>query len=325
MSPKELLQAVGEGRFEPSYYFYGSEDYRMVEAEKFLASKFLPDKQLLTNYRRIDGRKTKCNDLLAELQVYPMLGERQVFVITDIQSYKPTEQDRIFSVLKPPDPNRLIMFSSPSDKTPKKNSVFFKKVSGVAKSVEFSKLGRAEAERIILARLARHSMQIDGSALALLVEMVAGSLGAIDVECRKLVDYIEPGGKISEEDVRNITTGYELFSIFDLSEKIAGGDSRTALQQVRSLLADGKTPDAILYFIEQHFLLLYLARNSKPLPASRRWLAAKFKGQAARFSNEQLEWILQESAATTASLRRGGIKPELALEGLVVSLLDRLK
>ena len=66
----------------PAYYFFGTEDYRIVEAEKYVARQFLPDRQLVTNYRKIDGKKTSCSDLLAELSSLPMLGERQVFGVT---------------------------------------------------------------------------------------------------------------------------------------------------------------------------------------------------------------------------------------------------
>ena len=103
----------------------------------------------------------------------------------------------------------------------------------------------------------------------------------------------------------------------------ANGRSRRALAQVRKLLAEGNSADTILYFIEQHFLFLYLTKNNKPLPPTRRWLARRLRGQTARFTNKQLESTLQACAETTASLRRGGLKPEVALEALVVELLGQ--
>ena len=77
-TPKKLVDDVTGGKFRPAYYFYGPEEYRLLEAIKFVAHQFLPKKQLTTNFRRLDGRRTKCDDLIAELSVFPMLGERQV-------------------------------------------------------------------------------------------------------------------------------------------------------------------------------------------------------------------------------------------------------
>ena len=83
-TPRQLLQDISGGKFKAAYYFYGSEDYRISEAIKYIAHQFLPDMQLTVNYRKFDGRKIKTGDLLTELSTLPMLGEKQVFVVTDM-------------------------------------------------------------------------------------------------------------------------------------------------------------------------------------------------------------------------------------------------
>jgi DNA polymerase-3 subunit delta len=319
---QELFGDITAGNFKPAYYFFGSEDYRIVEAEKFLAHQFLPDRQLMTNYHRLNGRKTSCADLLAELSTFPMLGERQVIGVSDIQSYKPTEVDRILGLLKPPDPNRIVVFSTPSARTPKKNSAIIKKLGTVAVEVEFRRLTSRESANTIRRKLTKAGLEIDEDALQMLIELVAGNRGALETEVDKLIDFKDAGSKVDAEDIRKVSAGFQVYSIFNLAEEIVKGDSRSVLQQVHWLIADGNRPSGILYFIGQHFLLLYLAGNGKPLPPSRRFLTGKFREQAARFENQQLESILREIADTDAGLRRKGLKPEMALEVLVVKLLE---
>ena len=86
VTPFQLLKDISAGKFKPAYYFYGSEDYRITEAEKYLARQFLPGAQMSVNYRKFDGRKTKAGDLITHLSNLPMLGEKQVFVVSDFQS-----------------------------------------------------------------------------------------------------------------------------------------------------------------------------------------------------------------------------------------------
>ncbi len=322
MTPKELLTKIAKGKFDPIYYFYGSEDYRMVEAQKYLVHQFLPDRQITTNYTKVDGRKTKCADLLAELSVYPMLGERQVISVNDIQSYKPKELEKILAILNPPDPNRVVLLKSPSARQPKKNVASFKKLCVAATAIEFKKLGPSETAGIIRARLKKGNLQIDSKALTLLTTMTSGNLGAVDVECRKLIDFMDAGATISEENVRSISAGFETYSVFSLAEEIVRGDAKRCLNQVHKLLTIGSSADQIMYHIEAHFLHLFLAKNNKPLPARVRWITGKFSEQARKFSSDQLETALILAAETTASLRRSGIKPETAVELLVVRLLD---
>jgi DNA polymerase III delta subunit len=86
-TPDDLQKLVRAGKYKPVYYFFGEDDYRIIEAEKYLVGQFIPEAQRITNYRRFDGKKMRCDDLLSELAVYPMLGERQVFAVKNIQSF----------------------------------------------------------------------------------------------------------------------------------------------------------------------------------------------------------------------------------------------
>ena len=56
MTPQKLFADISAGKFAPVYYFYGDEDYRIIEAEKYLASQFISSKLLLTNFRKLDAK-----------------------------------------------------------------------------------------------------------------------------------------------------------------------------------------------------------------------------------------------------------------------------
>lgn len=323
MTPQKLFSDISDGNFRPLYYFYGSEDYRIVEAQRYVAHQFLPEKQAAVNYCRIDGKRTRCTELLAQLSVYPMLGERQVFVVSDVQRYKPTEVDRLLKMLDPADPNRIVILSSPGSKTPKKTSAFYKKVSKAAESVEFGRLTRAETAGIIKRKLARAELEVEDEALKTLVDLIAGNRGALEVEIEKIVDYKEPGETLTAEDVRTVASGYQVYSVFELADEIIARNRGRVLQHIRTLLAEGNSPTGALYFLGQHFTSLYLVKNGKALEPYRRWLAPKFREQAQNFENKQLEQAIIEVARVDAALRRGRQKPQLILEQLALSLMSR--
>ena len=162
--PAQLFKEIKAGKFKSLYYFFGPEDYRRTEAEKYIGSRFLPDLQRSTNYHRLDARKLSAQELIAQLSNYPILGEKEVYIVTGIESFKPTEQEQIFKLLKAPDPNRIIILSSPSKKTPQKKSAFFKKISEAAMAVEFPKLKQHETLRHITKTLAANSLSIESEA-----------------------------------------------------------------------------------------------------------------------------------------------------------------
>lgn len=320
MSPKQLLTAISAGKFKPVYYFHGTEDFRMIEAAKYLAGEFLPDRQVQTNFQKVDGRTTKCADLTSVLSVYPMLGERQMFLVNDIQSYKPTEIERIFKLLNPPDPNRIVVFRSPSVRTPKRNSAFFKKIAAVAEPVEFKRLTPGETAGMVTNRLSKAGLTIDTDARQMLVELLSGNLGALDAEINKLVTFKESGETISVEDIQRISAGHQVYSVFELADEIVRGDRQRILSQVKQLVADGNSPTGILFFVGRHFLSLYLLRNNKPLQEGRlQWLAGKLQPQAKKFSVGQLEEAVIAIADADRRCRRGDDGDQV-LEELVFRL-----
>lgn len=320
-SPQQLLKDIPSGKTKPAYYFYGSEDYRRVEAEKYLASQFLPQAQRATNYRRMDGRKASSAIVIAELSNLPMLGERQVIAISDFQSFSPTEVERILALLSPPDPNRVVIFSSPAARTPKKKSKFFTTISKVTEPVEFRKLTQDAVKRQVRAKLDKQGVSIEPEALEVLVGLIAGSRGALDAEVAKLIDFKQGDQSLSVEDVKAVTAGHEMYDIFELADCLIGGKAAEVLNMIRSLMLGGISPPGMIPLILPHFVCLYLVKNGKRPLGRWSWLTPKFRKQAGGFSNQRLESIIIDIAAADAELRQTGVRKDIVLEMLALNLV----
>lgn len=319
-SPNALLKDINGGKFRPIYYFFGSEDYRITEAIKYLSHKFLPDLQFTTNFRKLDGKKTKTADLLNELAAIPMLGEKQVFVITDFQSFKPKEIQKILSILSPPDPNRIVILSSPSVRTPDKRSAFLKTMDAEAEVVQFNRLTKTETGSTIQKILHKEEIAIAPDALNLLTDLLAGNRGAIESELAKLVNYKNKGESVTLEDVKKLTNGFEVFTVFELADYVVSGETTKVVKMLRSLLAEGNSPITLTMLLQQHFSSLYLAKNNKKPIGNRQFLVGRFKQQASKYTNERLEQIIIEIAEADAQLRRQAMDKEMTLEVLALKL-----
>lgn len=316
----DLLKEISAGKFRPVYYFYGSEDYRIIEAEKFIARQYLPDRQLQTNFHRIDGKKTPLSALITKLSSLPMLGERQIFAISQFQNYSPKEVERILQVLDPPPPDRVVILSSPASKAPKRSSKFFTKVSKIALPVEFKKLTLPETVKIIRTTLKKEKLHIEEEALSFLGELVAGNRGALEAEMQKLINFKQPGETITLDDVKQVTAGHEVFSVFEIADLVVSRRSSRLLKAMRSLLAHGTSPAAIATLLQQHFISLYLVKNNKPPLGKRGFLTQKFSAQARKYDNRRLEEIIIRIADAEAEIRQQRFTQEMALEILALSL-----
>ncbi|MCK4462181.1 MAG: DNA polymerase III subunit delta [candidate division Zixibacteria bacterium] len=322
ITPRTLKTEISAGKFHLAYYFFGADDYRMVEAEKYLVRSFLPDLQRQINSCKLDGRRTSCADLIAELSNLPMLGDKQVVIVSSFQSYKPTEIDAVLKLLTPPDPNRTVIFSTPAAKAPKRTSAFLKKMGQAVQVVEFKKLAQADIQKQIKKRLLAEEIGIEPEALTLLSELVAGNLGPMESEINKLINYRQAGETVTVDDIGAVCSDYATYNIFALADEIVAGRTRTVLKMIDRLLADGNTPVAIASLLQQHFISLYLVKNSRKPLGRRDFLIGKFRGQAAQYDNAQLEKIIVEIAATDAEFRQQALKPAAALQMLALKMIS---
>ncbi len=319
-SPRELFNNIQKGKFKPAYYFFGPEEYRLIEAQKFIVKLFLPDKQSLTNYKKIDGKRTPEANLIAELSNYPMLGERQLFAVSNIQSYKPKQLERIFKMLTPPDPNRIIIFSSPASKVPKKSSAFYKNIIKSADPIEFKKMSDGEVMSLVRVKLEKENISIDQEALTMLAGLLAGNRGALEGELTKLINYKGSGTNLTFDDIKKVSSGYEVFNMFSLSDQIVSGNAKKVLKMIGSLIADGTGPTVLTSLLQQHFISLYLVKNGKAPVGNRAFLIPNFKRQAQKYQNNQLEKIIIGIARLDSELRLSLMKPEMAFEILALNL-----
>ncbi len=322
-SPKQLHDDITTGKFKPVYYFYGSEDYRRSEAEKFVADHFLPDMQRSVNYHKIDSKRTSAAELAAALSNLPMLGERQVYVVRNFESYKPGEMEQLLGYIKPHDRNRVIILSTSSAKTPKKDSPFFKTIAGLAEPVEFRKQNSKETHSTIVTRLSKHKLAIEADALELLVGLVDGDRGGLESELNKLIDYKSEGGSITIDDIKKVCAGYQLFNIFELGDVIVEGNVQKVVRMVQALLGAGTSIDYLISLLQAHFISLYLVKNGKNPVGNRGFLIPKFRLQAKAYSNQQLEGMIIALAEADTEIRHQRFPKELVLETLTFKLSNQ--
>lgn len=325
IKPGQLLASVKAGKFKPAYYFFGSEDFRLSEAMKYVARSYLPESQASMNLRKFDGRETRCGDLITELSTLPLLGERQVFAISNFQSFKPKEREHILKLLGGPDIGRLVILSSPASKAPKRSSAFIKQVSSAAEVVEFGQLTPGESRGMLSSRLSKEGLQIENEALNDLTELVAGNRGAIEAELSKLTNSFESGSTITRDDVHRICVDYVLHDIFKVADSILQGNAAHTLKMVKFLVGNGNSAVAIVTLMLQHFICVYLAKNGKRPLGNRAWLTNKFRQQGAEFDNNRLEQMILAIAQCNSELRWSKIKSETLLEMLIINLTQSEK
>jgi len=302
------------------YYFFGPEEYRIKEAEKETIRRYLPPSQIKTNHTTLSAARSKLEDIMAELSVFPMLGENQAFTITDIQALGQKQIEKIIKLLTPPDPHRIVIMTSPAHKIPNKKTKLFGYLQANTAAVEFARLSRPSTEKRLRAMFSKNDITIDNEAMEMLTTLAAGDMGGMILEASKLIDYVGAKGKITPAEVAAVSSDYQGFKIYELTDYVARREVDRALNIVDFLVRAGESWSGLMYFMGEHFVDLYLTKNNKPLGSGRRNMAWKYKNQVNLFENEQLERIISLIAGADRDLR-SNLRPERAIvEKLIIEI-----
>ena len=316
ISALQLVTEINKGRFRPVYFFHGEEDYRKAEAVKYILTHYLPEAQRTLNFTRTTVDKTDFETICGELASLPMLGERRLIFVDEIQRLKPIQQQKFFALLAAPPPETVVILSSPAEHTPKKSSAFFRDVSRVAEPVEFSRLTKESATGRITKHLEAAGCSYDQEAVDLLAILTDGDFGGLVGELEKLTLTSDKGAHIGITEVKAMASSYEQYTIFELTDAVIGQDRDRALRVYNDLTRQGTKPEAFLWPLSSHLMNLLKIHSGKKIGGNP-YYVRKLEQQAREMDKGRLLTAISRLAATEREIRHSKLKPAVLVENLI--------
>jgi DNA polymerase-3 subunit delta len=231
---KALHAALKKRVFDPVYYLFGEDDFL-----KDRASCELIDAAIDPSTRDFNLEVRRANELDPEeldalLGTPPMLAERRVVVLRDVDKLKKSARTMLERYLARPAPDTVLVLIAPSGAKADKG------LSEHATAVEFSPLTGDRLPRWV----AHHAQSvlartITPEAVTLLVEAVGSDLAQLAVELEKLASYTST--TIDERAVTEIVGVRRGESVGDLLDAVAAKDASTALGLIPIVLQLPKT------------------------------------------------------------------------------------
>jgi DNA polymerase-3 subunit delta len=316
MTPTQLFKEIDAGRFKPVYYFYGEEDYRKTEAARFIVNNFIPQQQRLLNHVKLSVDKVDFETVCNEIAAIPMIGERRCVQIDEVQRLKPIQQKRLYALLEAVVPGLLVILSSPAAHTPDRKSAFLRDVSKVAEAVKFDRLTIKDARTRITRSLRSSGFTYDAEAVDLLVSLTGGDFGGLSGELEKLALSSEEHGHIGLAEVKALVSSHEEFTIFELIDLIAAGNSDRAMYVCYDLVRRGNKPVPILRMLSRHLINLAKVLAGKKV-AGHPFFVDKLRKQARTFDENRVGAAISRVAETERKIRHSSIDDEILLENTI--------
>ena len=337
---KAFHAALKKRVFEPVYYLFGEDDYQKEQATRDLINAAVDPSTRDFNLEIRRAGELDSEGLDALLSTPPMLAERRVVVLREVDKLKKGPRVLLDRYLARPAHDTVLVLVAPSSAKGDKT------LSAHATAVEYAPLTGDRLPRWVSYH-AEHALgrKITPEAVALLVEAVGGDLAQLAVELEKLASYSTE--TIDERAVGEVVGVRRGESLGDLLDAVAARDAGTALGLIpivlqlpkttavsigmaltvqtlalgygEAMLAAGSSPRGL--FNE----LMALLKDTGAFP-HRPWGEAvnTWAKHAARWTAADIDAALEALLATDAALKETRLSsPEQLLATLVLALCGR--
>jgi DNA polymerase-3 subunit delta len=231
---KALHAALKQHAFDPVYFFFGEDDYlKDVRLRELVAAAVDPaTRDFNLELRR--GNELDAETLDALLSTPPMLAERRVVVIRDVDKLMKDARALLLRYLERPAPDLLLLLAAPA------GAKADKPLADRSTAVEFAPLTGDRLPRWV----AYHAETVLGrpitsDAATLLIEAVGADLAQLAVELEKLASFATD--TIDEGAVAEIVGVRRGESLGALLDAVAAKDAATTLGLIAAVLQQPKT------------------------------------------------------------------------------------
>jgi DNA polymerase III subunit delta len=268
VAPDSLETSLKHGKFDPVYFLFGEEEFLIDEALERLTAAVVDEETRSFNYDLLHGSDITTNDIVERAAAYPLMAERRVVVVKDIDRTfsmrgKPDEHSPFARYLASPAPTTvLVMTAATSDfMTKGKNGPGAKApynlVFNNAASVQFKKVYDRELPSWTAGRIKGRGKEITPDAVELFVGYAGASLRVLNNEIEKLFTYVEDRKRITVEDVRSVVGASKVYNVFELQKAVGAKNLELSVEIAERMLGAGEPEQLILTMLTRYFTLLW--------------------------------------------------------------------
>ena len=236
MTLEELNKQIKSGSFLPLYFFYGEEQYLLKSKLSAMEKKLVTPGTEAFNSFVFEGPKLDIEAILETVDQFPQMSEKKLVVVKNsgfFQNANSREYKRLAEAsLDLPDDTCLVFIEDTFDKKKEKNLKFVEEYGGV---LEFSYLPINKVELWLEEKFRKAEKMIAPKDISYMVQSCGLSLGKLQIEFDKIINFLGKKNKISRDDLDLIISKTIEYRVYDMIGNIIAGRSEKAREQLKFL------------------------------------------------------------------------------------------
>lgn len=260
----QILKAhIKNKTLAPLYFFHGEETFLLHHYLGQLRKQILDELTESFNYHKLTGETFDVRAFSDAVEALPMMAERTLIWVDDVDIFKLGEGDReklveLFSDM--PDYCTVVFsYITAPWKPDKRLKKLWDAISKNGVIVEFAKQSQRDLITWITRHFAARQKRISPDLCAYLIDITGGTMTALAGEISKIAAY-SGAEAICKADIDAVTEPVLDAVVFQMTDMLGQGDYGSALLKLRQLLKMQQEPMGILGAIGGHFRRLSVAR-----------------------------------------------------------------
>jgi DNA polymerase-3 subunit delta len=306
-----------EGTFSPLYLFYGEEDFLIDELVGLLTDRAIDPSMRGFNQDVVSARDLDARAIAAMASAYPMMGDRRLVVVRNIDALNAKELTALLPSVEQPLVSTILACTA---QKPDFRTRFYKAFQANGVTVECKPLYDNQVAGWIGARIRALGKKASPEACQVMQGYVSSSLREIQNEIDKLFTYVGEKREITADDVTQVVGMSKLWNIFELQKAVGQRDIARSLEISQRLLQAGESPIYEIVMLTKYFQKLAILpelasrhRNEYELASAvgvNKFFLPEYAAAARRYGPADLERCF--AALLDADLRMKSSSPDPA-------------
>lgn len=328
----DMLNKNIDTKLNSIYLLYGEEQYLIEMTVNKIKKKF-GEKILGINYILID--ETNIDDLISNLEMPAFGYDKKLIIVKNSGLFKKDGrkksgspiQEKVSEYIKNnyeliEESVILVFIDQEADK-----NIVYEEISKNGIICKIEELKPFQLVKKLKQICSLYKVNVDDVTLNYLIETSGTSLQNLINEIRKLIEYAGENGKITIDDVNNLSIKQMESVIFELTDNLAIRKIDKALEIFDNLIYQKEPVQKILITLYNHFKKLYLCaiaieKNkdivfSLSLKPNQTFLVTKYKNQVSHFKKTELKYILNAFIELDYNSKNGKIDTDIGLRSIL--------
>ena len=272
---QEFKKDLAAGTLANAYIFYGEESYLREYYLGEVRKKLIPAGFEDFNYHTADGKNLTVQALTEMAEAMPMLSERTLIQVTDLDIFKLNEEqrERLIALLEDLPPYCCVIFVY--DTLEYKPNRTMKKlcaaISAHVQAVEFRQADNSDLVPWIVRRFKALDKEIDRQTAEYLIFLCGSLMTGLIPEITKIATYAK-GKSITTKDIDAVASPVLAAEVFKLTDSVLKNDYNEAARLLGDLLKMREEPIMINAALGGQLRRIYTARLAIDSGKDKYWL-----------------------------------------------------